>query len=150
MITSLTAPLGEISAQPTECAVVYYRRRQPTRRRDASTRPASLALSECRRRCVERGYVLDTGGVFADDGDGWTLNRRGIKALLSYLIRRRPDVLVIRDWEQIGKRAVDRAELARKVEALGVRIEALYPAGDPSTTWSTDAAPSTEPRRVAG
>lgn len=126
-----TASSDPLTGPTSTAAVIYSRTKRPPR-----TRPVlgGRALSECRRHCIARSYRVSR--VFTETGPGWLLDDRStLAALMAWLAEHRPAVLVVRDWKQLAERMVDREAIARHLDDLGVRIETLYPGGEPHVVW---------------
>lgn len=127
-----TATAVEAGPDAPESAVILVRAAKKGRR---TSRPAN-GLAECREHCVRHGYRVD--GTYIDDGPKWTLERASLNPVMSYLVRCRPPVLVIRDWTQIATRREDRDKFAAKMERLGIRVESVHRGEEPGTVWDSN------------
>lgn len=131
--TTITDATGLREAETGELAVILY-----PRAKSVTTRVTD-GLVECRDFCARRGYGVVR--EYADEGSRTTLERRGIKVAVSFLLRARPrpTVLVIRDWRRISTVALQREQLAAMLDRVGVRVESVHPGGEPNMVWdSTD------------
>ncbi len=113
-------------------AVLYYRGAE---RAERSAQP--LGLHMLRNHCADHRYAVEK--TFIDYDEGYTLDRPGLASMQSYALRTRPDLVLVKDWNHLGKREVDRARIVQTLAAVGVQVESVNAVGDPRLTWPSDA-----------